>query len=74
MITHGRSFDLGDLGEIVFVVDTVAQNISKVSKCTFQSICCPLLFGFLECGRFSLAILDVTVANVLPILLADVLE
>jgi hypothetical protein len=72
--THRRSLYLGDLGKIIFVINAITQDISKVSQCAFQSIRRPFFLGFLECGRFALAILDMAIANILPSLSADILE
>lgn len=60
-----RRLDFGDLGNIVLVVDTVSQNIAKVPQCTFQGICCPFFLRLLESRRLALAVLNVSVPNIL---------
>lgn len=57
--------DLGNLGQVVLVVDTIAQNVAKGSQCALQSICCPFFLGLLEGSCFALAVLDVAVADIL---------
>lgn len=63
--THGSNFQFGDLSQILLVVDTVAKYITKVAKSPLQSISSTFFLSFFECSSFPLAILDVTIANIL---------
>lgn len=67
-MSYRSDFDFGNLGKVVLIIDTVAQNIAEGPQCTLQCIGCPFFLSFLECCRFALAVLDVTVANILKAL------
>lgn len=58
-------FDLCDFLKIILVVQAIAQNVAKVPKRSFQSICGCLLLGLFECCGFALAVLDLSIPNVL---------
>lgn len=64
-LPYRSRFHFGDFRDIFFVVDAIAQNVSKVPECTLQGISCPFFLGFLESSSFPLAIFDVSVADVL---------
>ena len=59
------SFKFGDFGDIVFVVDAVAEEIPKVSKSPFQCVCSALLLSLFKCRSFAFAIFDVAITYVL---------
>lgn len=58
-------FNLCDFGQVVFVVNTIAQYISKIPQGTFQGIRCPFFLRFLERCGFSFAVLNMTISDVL---------
>jgi len=62
-------FNFHNLGHIVLVVYTISKHVSEVSKRSFQRISCSLLFRFFERGSLALAILDMSIANILSFLL-----
>lgn len=64
-VSYRCSFDFDHLGEVVFIVDTVSKHVAKCSERSFQRVGCALFLGLFECCRFSLAIFDVTVPNIL---------
>jgi len=45
MTQYGRKFYFGDFAKISFIIKTIPQDVSKIPKSTFESICCPLLFA-----------------------------
>lgn len=57
--------DFGNLGNVVLVIDTVAQHIAEIPQSTFQGICCAFFFGFFESCRLALAVLNMSIANIL---------
>jgi hypothetical protein len=59
------SFHGLDLHQVLFVIQAVTQNVSEGSQGTFQAIGCCLFLGLLKCWCLALAILDVTITNVL---------
>lgn len=56
---------LCDLGQILLVVDTVAQHIAKLAQRALQGICRGLLLGLLKRSRFALTVLNVAVSEIL---------
>jgi hypothetical protein len=64
-VPYWCSLDFGHLGNVVLVVDTVAQDVAKVPQGAFQRICRPFFLGLLKTCRLALAVLDVAVSNIL---------
>lgn len=65
LVELGRpNLDLGNLGQVVLVVDAIAQHIAKIPQRPLQSIRRPLLLGLLEGSRLPLAILYVAVPDI----------
>jgi hypothetical protein len=54
-----------DLLQVLFVVNTVAQNVSECAECAFQSVRGCLFLCLLEGCCFAFAVLDGAVADVL---------
>ena len=61
----GLDFYLGHLGEVFLIVNTIPEDIAEVPQSTFETVGCTLLLGLLKGGRFSLAVLDMTIPDVL---------
>ena len=61
----GLELQLGDLLQIIFIVDAVTQHISKIPQCPLQGIGGSLLLGLFKSCGLSFAVLDVAVANIL---------
>ena len=61
----GLDFHLGHFGEIFFIVNTISEDIAEVPQSTFETVGCTLLLGLLKGGRFALAVLDMTIPDVL---------
>ena len=57
----------GNLGNIIFIVNAIAQYIPEISQRSFKCICGALLLGFLECCSFAFAIFDMAISDVLMI-------
>lgn len=67
MDTYRSGFQFRHFRDIVFVVDAVAEQVAEVTQRSFQSIGRAFLFGLLERWSLSLAILCMTIADVLCI-------
>jgi hypothetical protein len=63
----GSNLQLGDMAQVVLVVDAVAQHVAEVAKRAFQRVRGPLFLSFLEGGSFAFAVLDVAVADILVV-------
>ena len=63
--TYRGNLEFRDLGYVVFVIDTIAEKVTKVAQGPFQSISRPLLLGFLKSCGFAFAVFDMPVSNVL---------
>jgi hypothetical protein len=53
------------LGDVVLVINTIAQHVAEGPQSTFQGICCAFFLGLLEGRGLALAILDMPVADIL---------
>lgn len=58
---------LGHFPKIVLVVETVSQHIPEVAQCTLHGVCRGFLFRLFKSRRFSFAVLNVAVADILMV-------
>lgn len=58
-------FELGNLGHVVFVVNTITKQIAKIPQGSLQCVRSSLLLSFFESRSFAFAILNVTVSDIL---------
>jgi hypothetical protein len=58
-------FDLCDFLQVALIVEAVSKDVAKISQCSFQRIGGSLLLGLFKGSGLALAILDLTIANIL---------
>lgn len=65
MKANRSNLDPGNSWQVIFVIYTISQYVSKIPKGSFQGICGSLFFRFFESCCFAFAILDVSITNIL---------
>ncbi len=59
------SFEFGDFGDVVFIIDAISEDIPKVPKRSFQRVCSAFFLGLFKGRSFAFAIFNVAIAYVL---------
>lgn len=60
-------FHFRDLGNVILVVDTVAQDIAEISQSPLQGISSCFFFRLFKSGSLPLAVFNVTVSDILEL-------